>query len=311
MQSSGSNNVATYLLWQNPHVVFYKAERADTALSEVPWFNGVLTNTLPNCDLVLMSYQQNADPVQSYTNRQNFVAMAKQLGRAFVDTYAESTPYENSIAVGLYQGDEVHLEDVGRSVLHNRVPTQLGLGVDGMLALGYSLPTGSFTQTNDTTKAVLSGGNVFTGIQRSISDTYFGGFVNTSNGVILWGANADLAIRNKDNQAQQFLLNYKTAIRFQESVTSYKTILSISNDVGIPTLSFDPTGYSPPKIGLPATPWGNAFFKIYTVSSNATSGWPTAPQKAGDAIMVNSNGVVYMLTSGIGATWTSTNKIAP
>jgi hypothetical protein len=50
---------------------------------------------------------------------------------------------------------------------------------------------------------------------------------------------------------------------------------------------------------------------IYTVQSNSLALWPTAPLTRGDAAMVNSNGVVFILTSGTGLTWTSTNKIAP
>ncbi len=297
MQSAGSNNVATYLLWQNPDVVFYKAERADTALTEVPWFNAVLSNTLPNCDLVLIAYHENTDPVQSYTNRQNFITLSKQMGRAFIDNYAESTPYQDSLDAGLYNVDEVHLIDVGRAVLHGRVPTQLGIGLDGMLALNYPLPSGSFAQTNDTTKANLAGGNTFTGVQRSINDTYFGGFVNTTNGVILWGANADLALRNKDSQVQQALINYKTAIRFQESVTSYKTILSISNDVGTPTLSYDPTGYNPPNIGLIGTPWGKGFFASVISTNHYGSGaglTNVMPNIGSNSVAITPNITIYL-----------------
>jgi len=49
----------------------------------------------------------------------------------------------------------------------------------------------------------------------------------------------------------------------------------------------------------------------FVVQSNALSAWPTAPRSRGDAMFVNSNGVVFMLGSGVGLTWTTTNKIAP
>lgn len=45
--------------------------------------------------------------------------------------------------------------------------------------------------------------------------------------------------------------------------------------------------------------------------SNALSAWPTVPTVSGAAAFVNSNGVVFLLTSGLGATWTATNRIAP
>lgn len=49
----------------------------------------------------------------------------------------------------------------------------------------------------------------------------------------------------------------------------------------------------------------------FVVRSNAMANWPTAPRYHGEAIFVNSNGFVYLLTSGVGLTWTATNKIAP
>lgn len=47
------------------------------------------------------------------------------------------------------------------------------------------------------------------------------------------------------------------------------------------------------------------------VSSNAVAAWPVAPRSPGDAMFVNSNGVIHLLTSGLGSTWTATNRIAP
>ena len=47
------------------------------------------------------------------------------------------------------------------------------------------------------------------------------------------------------------------------------------------------------------------------IRSNTVATWPTVPSAHGEARFVNSNGVVFVLTSGMGLTWTSTNKIAP
>lgn len=48
------------------------------------------------------------------------------------------------------------------------------------------------------------------------------------------------------------------------------------------------------------------------LSTNALSAWPTAASLPGQAVFVNSNGTVYLLTSGPNATtWGATNKIAP
>jgi len=48
------------------------------------------------------------------------------------------------------------------------------------------------------------------------------------------------------------------------------------------------------------------------IATNDLSVWPTAPTFPGQAVFVNSNGVVYLITSGPGlATWAATNKLAP
>jgi len=45
----------------------------------------------------------------------------------------------------------------------------------------------------------------------------------------------------------------------------------------------------------------------YWFPSNALSVWPTAPRAPGHAALVNSNGTIYLLQSGLGATWLNTN----
>lgn len=48
------------------------------------------------------------------------------------------------------------------------------------------------------------------------------------------------------------------------------------------------------------------------LSTNDVSVWPTAAQLPGQAVFVNSNGTIYLLTSGPNTTtWAATNKIAP
>jgi hypothetical protein len=49
----------------------------------------------------------------------------------------------------------------------------------------------------------------------------------------------------------------------------------------------------------------------YHGASNALTAWPANPVSPGGYWIGNSNGVVYILTSGLGSTWTSTNKLAP
>jgi hypothetical protein len=49
----------------------------------------------------------------------------------------------------------------------------------------------------------------------------------------------------------------------------------------------------------------------YFLPTNSLAAWPTAPATPGAAYFGNSNGVVYLLTSGLGNTWTSTNKLGP
>jgi len=63
-----------------------------------------------------------------------------------------------------------------------------------------------------------------------------------------------------------------------------------------------------PQLSLLASVSGNG--KALTIRSNALSSWPTAPTTAGDAVIVNSNGYLYALCSGTGATWSKTNSVA-
>lgn len=48
-----------------------------------------------------------------------------------------------------------------------------------------------------------------------------------------------------------------------------------------------------------------------SIMSNSVAGWPAAPSFEGEAFIANSNGVIYLLTSGTGNAWVSTNKLAP
>ena len=52
--------------------------------------------------------------------------------------------------------------------------------------------------------------------------------------------------------------------------------------------------------------------KTLTIRTNSLASWPSAAPFPGDACIVSSNGVVYILTSPPNSTaWAATNKIAP
>lgn len=67
------------------------------------------------------------------------------------------------------------------------------------------------------------------------------------------------------------------------------------------------TGNIPNKFD-PQTP---AFPEGFQIRSNTVSVWPATPPTAGACYFGNSNGTIYLLTSGLGLTWLGTNKLAP
>lgn len=85
--------------------------------------------------------------------------------------------------------------------------------------------------------------------------------------------------------------NAATATSAANSTNFYGTLAVTSLPAGLSTSNYVATGWQ--------------------ILTNAESAWPTAPAAAGAAAFVNSNGVVFVLTSGLGATWTGTNQIAP
>lgn len=227
MQGCGSNNVANYLLWQDPDVIFYKAERQTTITNELPWFDVLVSNTLPACDMVFVPYHYNTD-AGAVENREFMIARAKQSHRAVADVYAESLNFFTSTNNGLYQTDGIHLKNVGASVLHARVPAQLGIGVSEMLSLGYSFP--STSQTNDTSKASLAGGNNFTGNQ------VIGGYLQST------GSQAAIVLNHRnDNTRQTQIYGNGNGVFFSDSAESNPWMVK-SNASGTMSLNFTPYG---------------------------------------------------------------------
>jgi hypothetical protein len=126
----------------------------------------------------------------------------------------------------------------------------------------------------------------FTGVElatNSINSTNFWGLLSTTNLPAAYVAPEATHATNADNAT------YATAAL---NSTNFWGSLSPTNlPVGLSTSNYVVTGWQ--------------------ISSNAESAWPTAPVTEGAAAFVNSNGVVFVLTSGFGATWTGTNQIAP
>jgi hypothetical protein len=229
MLAAGSNNVAKFLLWQNPDVVFLKNERIDTDTNNIPWFHTLLTNTLPTCDLVLVSYHQNYSAAESRRARDFYVSQANARGLAFVDGYAESQSFSNSVLNSLYNADQVHLVDAGRVVLHSRLMPQIGLGFNEMSALRRSYPNfggGGTAGTNDTSKAALAGANTFTG-----NNSFTG--VQTVSGVpplVLSGSDCSVNMNDATfSSINSFFQFKKTAWHFADSENAYKDRLTLTN----------------------------------------------------------------------------------
>lgn len=249
MQAAGSNNVAKFLLWQNPDVVFYKAERIDSDTNNIPWFHTLLTNTLPTCDLVLVSYHQNYNAAQSRTARDFFVSQANARGLAFVDGFAESQSFSNSVLNGLYSGDQVHLVDAGRVVIHSRLMPQLGLGINELIVLRRSYPDFGVKAagTNDTSKAQMSLANTFTGVQT----------FQAVPPIVLKGTDASINMNDGALGASfnSFFRFNKAAFHFADSLNLYKDRLTITNVGGRVVLTQDKTGGNQPWPRLGETDW--------------------------------------------------------
>ena len=297
MRNMGSNNVATYLLWQNPDAIFYKAERLTTDSTNLSWFNTILTNTIPSCDLVLLAHHASYNASDSSGVRDLFLSEAKRTGRAFVDVYAQSLPFSNSVAAGLYQSDQVHLQNVGRAVLNSQVPAQLGLGVTELTALTRTWP--STAAASDPLKAGLGDDNVFTG------ENTFNDYVNSRAGLSARAGTA-VGVWNEADDQQTVWRRFGNSLVWQDSVSLYATIMSLTNDGGV--VLFDlPYSFGAPRHGW-ASPMRYAAADI-AISSNSPSAWPAAPLRNGDSLIVNSNGVLYLLKS-VGSAWVSTNIIS-
>lgn len=255
MQAAGSNNVAKFLLWQNPDVIFYKAERIDSDTNNIPWFHTLLTNTLPTCDLVLVSYHQNYDAAQSRRARDFFVSQANARGLAFVDGYAESQSFSNAVANSLYDPQQVHLTAAGIAVIHSRLMPQLGLGLNELMVLRRSYPNfGNFVQTNDNTKVALAGAETISGAK-----TFTG--IQTFSAVppmVLTGTDCSINMRDATFAAiNSFFQFKKTAWHFADSENGYKDRLTITNVAGRIVITQDKsTANQPwPRLGEPDRCW--------------------------------------------------------
>jgi hypothetical protein len=155
-------------------------------------------------------------------------------------------------------------------------------------------------------KANLSGGNSWSGDQdwNNGTATFDNAFVeikptDSAHGLGLWNTDA----------SQKFLLaHHGTHFRIAKS-SSYDNLFAVSNIVGTVYIeaSDDPNGA--PRLG--SANEFRLFAESIFVKSNAVAIVPASPQSHGDAFLWNSNGIVFMLTSGIGNTWTATNQIAP
>lgn len=83
-----------------------------------------------------------------------------------------------------------------------------------------------------------------------------------------------------------------------------------TSPIGIPTSGASGASFNPSTLGLTLT--GPGSFGTHVLPTNALANWPTAPATRGGAVIVNSNSVVYLLTSTPnGTAWAATNKLGP
>ena len=310
-------NFWTFLTNYNPQVII--AEVKDSATLIMPGLNWLAANCT-NRDIILITPSSNNDEGGLYDQRETMIQFALTNRLNLFDKYGYLLPtnfWFNSMplsSANIY-ADGAHLGYKGISYISTAFADWFGAGGE-KFAASRLLPRtvgGGGVQTNDTTKAQLVGGNTFSGGNQNFSGAgnqnvftdQYTEFKRPSGGLFgpaLWSPNGN------DKMVMQY--ENDTAFRILNS-PSYNPTITFSNYAGNARFDMPANGGGTvvPEIGIGGPFVVNAA-SIF-LKSNALSFWPTAPRKTGDSFLGNSNGVVYLLTSGVGSTWTSTNKIAP
>jgi len=180
----------------------------------------------------------------------------------------------------------------------DRGTTKFAVPASGILPVAYG-GTGNATGTvtNTTGNAATS-----TLATNAINSTNFWGVFNATNLPAVYVAPEATHATNADNATYATAsLNSTNCYGNADTATYATAALNSTNFYGTLDVTSLPAGLS-------TSNYVAAGWQLHT---NAESAWPTAPAAAGAAAFVNSNGVVFVLTSGLGATWTGTNQIAP
>ena len=289
-----------FLTNYNPQVILVEAKDPyAAAIHGLTW----LATHCTNRDLVIITPSSNSDDGGIYDEREAIIQFGLTNKLNVFDKYSYFLPtnYFFNGGGGFYV-DGAHLAYRGIDYISTAFASWFGVSGE-RFASARLRPIVNSATVDISGKANLAGGNNFTGDQH-ISGGYT--WID-SHSIEIRGASDGLSLWNESNSDKFRIQRDGGDFRAVES-PGYTDFFSVSNRGGIYYIEL-PLSSGPGEVGFGKAMNYNAA-GIF-IKSNAVSTWPTAPRTRGDSYVGNSNGVVFMLTSGLGITWTATNKIAP
>lgn len=293
-----SNALHVFLAGMQPDLLIVSAKEATAATySNGVWFlEEVLSKVSTNTAVVHVAANGGVGNNANFALLKDQRDMSEQLSRAYnramFDEFGLLLPTN---ALSPLFNDESHLNSTGQSVVGSKFSEWLGFP-QILPPLGFT--NYRYAPQDLTPYAKLdpgTSGQLFTNLQK------FSSIVIVSNNFQVRGPSAQFQIwRPSDDQVLRFVRDSdSTLLKLKDSASSEASMLSLSNNIGRVSLDLD----SPYSMNVGTAGRWNFYF-----GSNQP---PTGPSTPGNAYLWNSNGVVYLLTSGNGTSWTATNKIAP
>jgi hypothetical protein len=274
-------------------------------LEAMTWIHGNLTNS----DNVFITPSPSLPDAGVKASRDAMIAFARTNSCILFDKFSLFSPTNywftvKPLAAENIYADGTHLGALGKVYSCAALAKWLSAFDRAGLA-GLS----SRSSVDVSGKANLSGGNSFSGDQK------MSGVLWVTNSMRLTGSAAQYQITQQDDSAQITRISSPSADTFFElKKNSADAFLVISNATG--KIAVLPKTYwqgqqGHPSIGHYTSPYFLVGHALVLESNTAAMTLTSGPNKPGEAVLWNSNGVIYMVTSGVGNTWNATNKIAP
>ena len=290
-----------FLTNYNPQVILVEVKDPYVvAIQGMTW----LATHCTNRDIVIVTPSSNNDEAGTYDERESLIQFGLTNKLNVFDKYSYFLPTNYFFnGQGGFYADGAHLAYRGIDYISTAFTRWFGVSGD-RFASARLRPIVNSATVDISGKANLAGGNNLTGDQH-ISGGYL--WFDSHSAEFRGGGDVGASFWDEGNANKFRIQRNGEHFRVVQSPLM-NDFFSVSNRSGTLYLEF-PNSAGSPEIGLSKAMNYNAagiFLK-----SNAVSTWPTAPRSPGDSFEGNSNGVIYKLTSGVGSTWTGTNKIAP